>query len=135
MTHLTTAVLALLCVYHLVIGALSVGAPHLAARFARGVYGFSLRLDAQSTSMLRALGLYALFTGAVLGLTLWDVARWRPILLCMAGLQLARAVHRLRAEEVVVDGLGASPSRNRLNAGLLLAEAIILGLGFVSHGR
>lgn len=122
-------VVVVLAVYHLAIGALSLASPPRLARFARSFYGFELALDAQSVAMLRALGLYALFTGAVLCVALSDLVRYRPLLLCVAGLQLLRAVHRLTQSDALHQGLAVSAARNRFNAALLLLEAAILIAG------
>ena len=120
------AVVWILLIYHVGIGALSMFFPSVTAEFAGSFYGTRLELDAQSEYMLKALGMYALFVASVLGIAVRDPERYRALLVAVAGLQLLRAFSRLAYFDVLSAGLEVPMGRNALNVALLVAEAAVL---------
>ncbi len=125
------AVLGLLCAYHVCIGLASMASAELTADFAHWFYGTDITVDARFVYTLKALGMYALFTGALCGVALTDPARYRPIVWAVIMLQSLRAGTRLVFFDTLHEGLGVSWEHNLVNASLLVAEAAILlwGLG------
>jgi hypothetical protein len=121
-----TAVVWILLLYHAGIGVLSIFFPAVTADVSSGFYGTRLTLDAQSEYMLKALGMYALFVAAILGIAARDLSRYRALLLAVAGLQVLRALSRLVYYDVLSAGLEVSTARNAFNVTLLLIEATVL---------
>ena len=121
-----SAVLLLLAVYHLGMGALSTLAPRGAARLGAALYGVEARETPQLRYGLRMLGLYALAVGTLCGVAATDPPSHRVVIATVAGLQLARALARIGLEAEVTAAFGVSAARNRLNAALLVTEAAIL---------
>jgi len=117
---------AVLFAYHLGIGVVSVLSADATAAFARQFYGLDIRIDAQFIYVLKALGMYALFTASVLGLLIWRPQRFRPLAYCMAGLQLARAATRLLFYDVLAEAFAVSVGHNLFNVALLVIEAGLL---------
>ena len=128
------AVLGLLALYHLGIGAVSVLSAEQTAAFAEWFYGLELSGEPRFLYALKALGMYALFTSAVLGLATWDPVRFRPIVYCLAGLQTMRALTRLFFYDLLSAGFGLAWSHNLFNVGLLALEVLLL-LVFVRRAR
>ncbi|MFT5432655.1 MAG: hypothetical protein ACI9OJ_003357 [Myxococcota bacterium] len=120
------AICGVLFAYHLGIGLVSVLDADTTAQFATWFYGTSIRVDAQFIYVLKALGMYALFTAAVLATIIAAPKRFAPLAYCVAGLQLARACTRLVFFDILNAGLGVDWNHNLFNAVLLIIEAVLL---------
>jgi hypothetical protein len=125
------AVLAVLAAYHLGIGAASVASLPATSAVARALYGLSLGPpDPRLRHAVRMLGLYALALGVLLALAARDPRGHRDVIAVVAGLQLARAVCRLRYGGTLAADFGVPRGRNAFNAALLVAEAAALAAAF-----
>lgn len=126
------AVLGLTCLYHLGIGVVSCLSPETTAQV--GAYFYGVHADALSPQfvyMLKALGMYALFTGALLLLALRDPQRYRAVVIACAALLGMRALSRLVFFDALHDAFEVPWTRNLFNIGILTTQACLLlwGLG------
>jgi hypothetical protein len=120
------AVLALLALYHLAIGTLSVASLRLTARVTSRLYGLAVVETPALRYAVRMLGLYALALGTLLAVAARSPGQHREVIVVVAALQLARALHRVLLRREVADAFSVPARRNALNAALLVAEAIVL---------
>lgn len=121
------AVLVVLAVYHLGIGLSSTLAPNATLEFARSFYGLSVSDSApQFAYMLKAMGMYALFTGGLVAVALTDPQRHRPIVIAIAVLLFMRAVTRLMFFDVLEQAFALSWSQNLVNVSLMLGKGGLL---------
>lgn len=127
--ELLRAVLAVLAGYHLLMGGLAATAPRVAARVAGSLYALQATETPQLRYGVRMLGLYALALGVLLALAARDPRAHLPVIVVVGGLQLARAVARLALRDEVHAAFGVPTRRNALNAGVLLAEVVVLATG------
>lgn len=123
---LLRSLLALLALYHLGIGTLSVLWPRAAGRVSAKLYGTNVAESPQLRYGLRMLGLYALAIGSLLVLAAASPGQHRSVIIVAGALQLARAVCRIAFRSELTAAYGISPRRNYLNASLLVAEAFVL---------
>ena len=128
------AVLATLAAYHLGIGALAVFSRHGLRRVTRAFYGADIEASEQMRQAVKMLGLYALAIGALLAVAAWEPAEHRAIIVVVAGLQLARAIVRLRDRSLLAGAFAIPARRNALNVGLLLGEVVALAICFPAAG-
>ncbi|MBI4575459.1 MAG: hypothetical protein HY722_04255 [Planctomycetes bacterium] len=119
-------VLGVLAVYHLGVGFLSCLSTAQTVRFGRVFYGLKVEVLPQTAYMLKALGIYALFTGLLLGAALSDPVRLRPVILAAILLLLLRAATRLAFRDTLREAFGVSRGRNLWNAVLMAAQAALL---------
>lgn len=124
-------VLGMTCAYHLGIGAVSLLAPETTLHVASLLYDVHASAVApQVVYMLKALGMYALFTGSLLALALRDPSRYRHVILVCAALLIMRATTRVLFFDVLHEAFGVEWSRNLLNVTLLVLQAgVLVGLG------
>jgi len=124
-------VLALTCAYHLGIGVASWAAPQATLQFGQAFYGLDTALLPQIAYMLKALGMYALFTGGLLALALWNPVRYRHVAIACVALLLMRATTRVVCFDLLHEAFAVTWERNLLNVVLLTAQsgAILWGLG------
>jgi hypothetical protein len=66
----------------------------------------------------------------MLVLAAWNPSEHREIIIVVAGLQLARAIVRLRDRGLLSRSFGIPGPRNALNVGLLLGESAVLAICF-----
>lgn len=125
--------LALLAVYHLGIGTLSVLWPRAAGRVSATLYGTDVPETPQLRYALRMLGLYALAIGSLLVLAAASPAQHRSVIIVAGALQLARAVCRVAFRTELTAAYGISPRRNYLNASLLVAEVFVLAVALPAN--
>ena len=123
------AVLGLLAVYHLGMGALSALAPAHAGRLGSALYGVRAAETPQLRYGLRMLGLYALALGMLLAIAAVEPRAHRSVIAVAAALQAARAVARIVLRGELAAAFAVPAGRNALNAALLLAEAAVLAWG------
>lgn len=120
-------VLGVTCAYHLGIGVVSLLAPETTLHVAAMLYDVHASAIApQVVYMLKALGMYALFTGSLLALALTDPVRYRHVVLVCAGLLIMRATTRVLFFDVLHEAFAVEWGRNLLNVGLLIAQAAVL---------
>lgn len=120
-------VLLVICAYHLGVGVSSTLAPESTLRFAQSFYGLDVQDSAaQFTYMLKAMGMYALFTGGLLALALRDPKRYRHIVVAAAVLLLMRAVTRLLFFDLLEEAFGLTWQQNLVNVSLLVGKGAIL---------
>lgn len=116
--------LAILALYHVGIGVVSCFAPETTIQFAESFYGIHIHhAAAQFAYMLKALGMYALFTGSLLTLALTDPARYRHVVLAAAGLLVMRATTRLLFFDTLTAAFDVTWGHNVFNVALLVAQA------------
>jgi hypothetical protein len=120
-------VLLIICVYHLGVGLSSTLAPESTLRFAQSFYGLDVSDSAaQFTYMLKAMGMYALFTGGLLALALRDPKRYRHIVVAAAVLLLMRAVTRLLFFDLLEQAFGLAWQQNLINVTFLVSKGALL---------
>lgn len=124
------AVLVVLAIYHLVIGAVSVLSFDVTVRLTSAFYGLRVNDDPQLAYAVRMLGLYALAIGALLVVAARDPASHRDVIAVVAGLQLLRGISRILSARQLSLAFRLSRRRNVMNAALLVIEATILILCF-----
>lgn len=125
-------VLGITCLYHLGIGVVSCLSPETTLQVGAYFYGVHADgLSPQFVYMLKALGMYALFTGALLVLALREPERFRWIILACVGLLVMRATSRVLFFDALHDAFGISWGRNLINVVVLMSQAGLLlwGLG------
>ena len=125
-------VLAVLAIYHLIIGVVSVTSFRGTARLTSAFYGLTVADDPQLAYAVRMLGFYACALGALLLLAARAPAQHRDVIAVVAVLQLGRAVSRIVSRRDLALAFRLSPRRNALNAALLVVEGAILILCFPS---
>lgn len=123
---LLRTVLGILCAYHLGVGVLSLFFPDAAARFADAFYGARVGATPEVAYMLKALGMYALFTGLLAGGAALDPGRHRLVVVALAFLLLLRAATRLLAWDLLSTAFAVAPERNLANVALLVVQAGVL---------
>ena len=120
-------VLGITCGYHLGVGVLGWMAPEATLRFGAWFYG--LHFDANAAVvvyMLKALGMYALFTGGLLALAISDPYKYRHLVYAIAGLLLLRAVTRVLFYDVLHEAFALAWTQNLVNVTILVAQALVL---------
>lgn len=127
--HVLRVVLAILCAYHLGIGLVSCLWSEGAIRFSAFFYGTEVEGGPAFVYMLKALGMYAIFTGILLGFALADPERFRPVIFAAALLLAMRAATRLIFFDTLHAAFGVTAGRNLLNVGLLALQAALLVFG------
>lgn len=121
------AVLALLAVYHLSMGIVSVFFQRGAEGMVRGLYGVRMEGSGERFGYaLRMLGLYALAFGFLLARAAMDPAGHRSVIAAAILLQSVRAVSRLASAGTLRGAFGVGPVRNRLGAAVLVIQAGVL---------
>ncbi|MGE0706608.1 MAG: hypothetical protein AB7N76_05660 [Planctomycetota bacterium] len=120
-------VLGVTCAYHLGVGLVSCLAPETTLHFASWFYDVHATAVApQVVYMLKALGMYALFTGGLLALAMTDPRRFRHVVLAAAALLVMRATTRVLFFPVLHEAFNVEWSRNLVNVGILLVQAGVL---------
>lgn len=124
-------VLGMTCAYHLGIGLVSLLSPETTLQVAALLYDVHASAVApQVVYMLKALGMYALFTGSLLALAMRDPSRYRHVILVCAALLVMRATTRILFFDVLHDAFGVEWFRNLINVTLLVLQAgVLVGLG------
>lgn len=122
-------VLALLAVYHVGIGLLSVSSLEATTRVTRAAYGIELGESPQLAHAVRMLGLYALAVGTLLALAARDPRSHREVIIVVAALQLCRAAFRVGYRRVLSVEFRLSRARNAFNTALLVLESAVLLVG------
>jgi hypothetical protein len=125
-------VLGLLALYHLVVGAITALSPSVMVELGEGFYGLNIAgaSTAQFVYMLKALGMYAVFTGGMLAIACWRPLKARAVVGLAALLLTMRAFTRLAFFDVAHEAFAVSWSQNLFNVGLLVAQAAVLGWGY-----
>ena len=118
--------LALLAAYHLGIGVLSVASLGLTARVTARLYGLDMPDTPALRYAARMLGLYALALGVLLALAARAPAQHREVILVVAALQVARALHRVLLRDELGAAFQLPARRNAFSAAVLVAEAVVL---------
>lgn len=123
-------VLGMTCAYHLGIGVVSLLSPETTLNVAAMLYDVHASAFApQVVYMLKALGMYALFTGTLLAIALRDPAKYRHIVFVCAALLIMRATTRVVFFDVLNDAFAVEWGRNMINVTLLVIQAgILIGL-------
>jgi len=121
--------LAILAAYHLGVGLMTVIAPEFSASFGKAAYGLEVEVSAQYLYMLKALGMYALFTGTLCAVALRDPLKHRQIVLAAVLLLSMRAVTRVVFFDVAHEAFGVSWARNLSNVGIMTLQASALWWG------
>lgn len=123
-------VLGMTCAYHLGIGVVSLLSPETTLNVAAMLYDVHASAFApQVVYMLKALGMYALFTGTLLAIALRDPAKYRHIVFVCAALLIMRATTRVLFFDVLHDAFAVEWTRNLVNVTLLVLQAgILVGL-------
>jgi hypothetical protein len=119
-------VLAILALYHLGMGLLSVVSPRAAGKVAGSMYGIAVTENPQLRYAMRMLGLYALALGSLLLLATLNPSEFRVVIVVVAGLQLARAACRIILSRELTTAFDVSPGRNAISTVVLLAESVVL---------
>ena len=125
-TLLLRGLLALLAVYHLGIGIVSIASLRLTAVVTARLYGLSVVESPALRYAVRMLGLYAITLGALLALAARAPSAHRDVIAVVAGLQLARALCRIYFGNELTAAFRLRPRRNLANAALLIGEALVL---------
>lgn len=129
-------VLLILTVYHLGIGVASILFPQAVLSFGSWFYDVHFpEVGPHVLYMFKAMGMYAVFTGALLLCALRDPVRLRAVVGVAALLLLLRAATRLGSFETLHAGLDVAWSRNLINVGMLLAQAGVLVWAFLRLRR
>jgi len=123
-------VLGMTCAYHLGIGVVSLLSPETTLNVAAMLYDVHASAFApQVVYMLKALGMYALFTGTLLAIALRDPAKYRHIVFVCAALLIMRATTRVLFFDVLHDAFAVEWTRNLINVTLLVLQAgVLVGL-------
>ena len=120
-------VLGVTCAYHLGIGLVSCLAPETTLQLASLLYGIhASEIPPQVIYMLKALGMYALFTGGLLALAMTDARRYRHVILAAAALLVMRATTRLLFHDLLEEAFHVAWGRNLVNVAILLTQAGVL---------
>jgi hypothetical protein len=120
-------VLGILCAYHLGVGLLGCLSPELTVRFGEWFYGLHVDASAaQFAYMLKALCMYALFTGALAAFALSDPEKHRSVILALAGLLIMRCTTRVLFFSTLHEAFGVGWGHNLVNVGLMSAKAAVL---------
>ena len=119
-------VLVVLAVYHLGIGVVSIASLRITARVTGRLYGLTVSENSALRYSVRMLGLYAVALGTLLALAARAPGSHRDVIVVVALLQLARALHRVVLRRELYEGFQVPPRRNAFNAALLVAEATVL---------
>jgi hypothetical protein len=119
-------VLGVLCLYHLGVGVATVLTPAAVVEYVGGFYGITAHADAQFVYMLKALGMYACFTGGLLGVAFMRPYRHRVVVYMVIGLLCMRALTRLACYDVLHEAFGVAWEQNLINVGLLVLQAGVL---------
>ena len=127
-TMLAAAVLWLLAVYHVTMGAAALFAPSTAARLVRALYGAALPDDGAFRYAVSMLGALALVVGGLAAVAARAPNDNHPIVLALLALQLCRAFCRIRDRALLARAFGITPARNTAAIAALAAESIVLTL-------
>ncbi|MCA8922899.1 MAG: hypothetical protein KDD82_13880 [Planctomycetes bacterium] len=127
--------LAVLAAYHLGVGVMTVVFPEASVAFGKRAYGLEVEFTPQYLYMLKALGMYALFTGTLCAVALRDPLRHRSIVLAAVLLLAMRATTRLVFFDVAHDAFGVTWGRNLLNVGIMTLQASSLWWGVGGLGE
>jgi hypothetical protein len=125
--RLLKLVLWILCIYHVGIGLLSCLAPETTVSLGEVLYG--VRVDASAAQfayMLKALGMYALFTGGLMAVALTDPRRYRHLLVAAGALLIMRATTRLLFFDTLHEAFAVTWGHSLINVSLLLSKAGVL---------
>jgi hypothetical protein len=120
-------VLGVLCSYHLGVGLASTLAPDTVIFLGEWLYG--LQVDgsaAQFAYMIKALGMYALFTGGLCAVALFNPIRYRGVVVALAALLIMRAITRLMFFDMLNDAFGVGWGRNLFHVALLVGKGAAL---------
>lgn len=123
---LLRASLGILAAYHLAMGAASVAAPRFASGAVAKLYGVTLVPEPQIEYVIRMLGLLAIALGALLLVAALDPAGHRPTIVVAAALQASRGICRLLFRDELHRRFALPLWRNAFNAGLLMAQSLLL---------
>lgn len=119
-------VLAILTIYHLGIGVVSVLSADLTARFAKWFYGLDAEVGPAFVYMLKALGMYAIFTGILSAVCFIDPRRYRAVGIALVVLLVLRCLTRVLAYDTLEAAFGVSWTRNLTNVALMLLWAAVI---------
>lgn len=130
-TILLRLVLAVTCAYHLGVGVAAWVAPQATIQFGQAFYGVEVTLVPQIAYMLKAMGMYALFTGGLLVLATWNPVRFRHVAIAAVALLLMRATTRVVSFDLLHEAFGVTWGRNLTNVVILTVQSgvILWGLG------
>jgi len=118
------AVLAILCAYHLGIGLATTISARATVAFGTRFYGLTVEeVTPTFLVMLKALGMYAVFTGILLALATWRPLRHRAVIGAAILLLTMRAFTRLTFHGALEDAFGLTRGHNLFNVALLLLQA------------
>jgi hypothetical protein len=121
------SVLIVLAVYHIGIGLCSTLAAGATVSFAASFYGLDLNASApQFAYMLKAMGMYALFTGGLVVVALTDPKRHRALIVAVAVLLFMRATTRLLFFDVLDQAFALTWGQNLVNVTLLVGKGALL---------
>lgn len=126
LTFACRAVLLLLSCYHVVTGVVSVGFPDFSESFYQALYHFHPEMTEQYKLVLRPWGALALFAGVVGLFAFRDPRRYVGVVWSIALLLTMRVVYRTALAEDLWRVFQIDPTRNRINAGIMAVEVIIL---------
>jgi len=125
-------VVGLLALYHLVVGLFCALSPSVMVELGERFYGFDIvgKDTPQFVYMLKALGMYAVFTGGMLSIACYRPLRARSVYALAAVLLLMRAFTRLAFFDLAQEAFHVSWGHNLFNVALLVAQAGVLGWGY-----
>ena len=128
--HVTalSALLLLLAIYHLAMGALALLAPSRATRAVGTLYGARLGDTPELRYATSMVGALALAIGGLAAVAALHPHEHRPVIAALLALQLARIFCRVRDRRMLADALGVSPARNWAMVVVLGVEVAILAL-------
>ncbi|RMG13796.1 MAG: hypothetical protein D6731_11455 [Planctomycetota bacterium] len=129
-------VLGVLCAYHLGVGLLGCLSAEATVQFGAWFYGLEIDASAaQFAYMLKALSMYALFTGALAAVALHDPERHRSLLWALAGLLVMRCTTRLLFFGTLHQAFHVGWARNLFHVGLMALKAAVLLWGTAPAAR
>src|SRR5919202_5787050 len=117
------AILAVISIYHLGLGALAFVSKTLAAHLARDVFDMNLVFTDQLSYIVGLLSVYAIIFGVFAALAAFDPVKYSYVIYVGILLYLLRLIHRILYADVVRNAFGVS----NLNYWLEIALIIFFG--------
>ena len=125
-------VVGLLALYHLTVGLFCALSPEVMVELGERFYGLHIvgAKTAMFVYMLKALGMYAVFTGGMLTIACYRPLKARSVYALAAVLLLMRAFTRLAFFDLAHEAFQVSWGHNLFNVALLVGQALVLGWGY-----
>lgn len=129
-------VLAMICIYHVVLGLAAFVSDAMAVTLARSIFGLNLDMTPQLSYIVQLLGIYAITFGIITGIMAADPLRYPVMLNVIVVLYVLRVVNKFLSMGQFEQAFGASMSRVWTDVVLLAAfGTAVLVLRPKQHAR